>query len=793
MRSLIMKKYIFTFLLSIAVFYSSAQSSISGTVRDVASKPVAGASVYLLNTGRGAVSNEQGYFELKEVQPGAYTMEVSAIGFAGTYKKLVVQGEAASVDVILEGAARRLENVVVTAQKREEMVQSLPLSITALPAKKVEAYRLWNSKDLTAIVPNLYTADPGDKRNVTAIRGIATTSYDPAVATYIDGVNQFNLDTYISPLFDIERIEVLRGPQGTLYGRNAMGGVINIITRQPGNKPSGFAEINIGNKGTQRYSAGVRVPLIKDKLWAGAAGLYDGWNGFYKNEFNNSNYDEQRSAIGNYYLKLQATNKLAFTLNVKHAANRNNGPFPLATGVEESFSKPYILNQNALTQMRDNTLNTSLVAAYAGTHFNMAWQTAYQTNYRIYRDPIDADFSPIDGVTLINNFGQDWNKVKVLTQEIRFTSPGGTTSPLKWTAGTYLFHQDNPTKQATHFGEDAALVDPGITDKNFSLVNTTKAKSSGAAVFAQATYSVTDKLNITGGLRYDYEKKKQSVLGQYQPDGAPEPIFDTRPDTAATTDFSAFAPKIGISYQATDAQLLFATFSKGYRAGGLTPLASDPSQPALFQFKPEYSNNIEAGVKNTFHNNHLLLNITAFYTIVSDVQVPTLVLPDAVTITKNLGRLTSKGIEAELSAALIKGLEVDYSFGFTDAKYTDLKVAQGGSEVNLKGKRQLFTPDVTSMLAAQYSYRFSEKSAIGFVLRGEWRYLGTQYFDLANTIRQRPYQLLNTRAGITARHWEILFWGRNLTGKKYISYAYDFGAVHLGDPKTYGVTLRGMF
>jgi iron complex outermembrane receptor protein len=168
-------------------------------------------------------------------------------------------------------------------------------------------------------------------------------------------------------------------------------------------------------------------------------------------------------------------------------------------------------------------------------------------------------------------------------------------------------------------------------------------------------------------------------------------------------------------------------------------------------------------------------------------------LPDAVTITRNQGRLTSKGVEAELSAALIKGLEINYSVGYTDAEYTELKVAQQGTEVNLKGKRQLFTPDVTSMLAVQYSHDLSSRNALRLVLRGEWRYLGTQYFDLSNTIRQAPYQLLNTRAGFMAKHWELLFWGRNLTAKKYISYAYDFGAVHLGDPQTFGGTLRVMF
>lgn len=789
---MLFKKFLLPALFVCICFSCQAQFLITGAVRDAAAKPVAGASVYLLNTGRGAVSSADGRFEIQATAPGTYTIEFSAVGYASANKKVVVRNGIVSVDAVLQQTTYRLNDIVVTAQKREEVVQSLPLSITALSAKKTEDYRLWNSKDLTAIVPNLYAADPGDKRVVTALRGIATTSYDPAVATYIDGVNQFSLDTYISPLFDIERIEVLRGPQGTLYGRNAMGGVVNIITKQPGNTPDGFAEVSIGNYGTQRYSAGVRAPLLKNKLWIGAAGLYDGSNGFYTNEFNNSHYDKQHSIVGNYFLKLQATNKLSFTVNAKHANNRNNGPFPLVTGVEESFSKPHVLSQNALTQMQDNTLNTSLSAVYAGTHFNATWQTAYQTNYRIYRDPIDADFSLIDGITLINNYGKDWNKVKVLTQELRFTSPAGSSSPLKWTAGTYLFHQDNPTKQATHFGADAGYIDSTI-GTNFSLINIAKAKGSGAAVYAQATYSITDKLDLTGGLRYDYEKKKQAVLGQYQPDEAPEPIFDTRPDTAARAHFSAFTPKFGISYHTSANGLLFAMFSKGYRAGGFTPLSSDPSQPALFSFKPEYSNNIEAGFKNTFSNDRLLLNLTAFYTIVSDVQVPTLVLPDAVTITKNRGRLVSKGAEAEVSATLLKGLELDYSAGLTDAKYTTLKVAQGNSEINLKGKRQLFTPDVTSMLAVQYSYLLHQKSALRLVVRGEWRYLGTQYFDLANSIRQAPYSLLNARVGIASKHAALFFWARNITDKTYIGYAYDFGAVHLGDPKTYGGTLRLMF
>ena len=229
------------------------------------------------------------------------------------------------------------------------------------------------------------------------------------------------------------------------------------------------------------------------------------------------------------------------------------------------------------------------------------------------------------------------------------------------------------------------------------------------------------------------------------------------------------------------------------RTGGLTQLSSDPSQPPLYPYKPEYSNNIEAGMKNSFLNNKLLLNFALFITHVNDAQVPTLVLPDAITVTRNAGELTSKGFEIEAAATPLKGLQVDYSFGYTDAEYTELKVSQNGSAVDLKGKKQIFTPNYTSMLALQYGYAIGAKKSLRLVARGEWKLIGKQYFDLNNTIRQNPYDLLNTRFGIAAKNFEIMFWGRNLADEKYISYAYDFGAVHLGNPKTYGVTLIGRF
>jgi iron complex outermembrane recepter protein len=785
-----MPKKNFSFVILTLVFIQSKAQQITGTITGRDSKPVAAVTVHLLNSTATTVSNEQGAFSLSNVAPGEYIISLSAIGYAAGAEKISVkEKDNTPLHFQLQTQLVQLDAVTVTAEKREDLLQHIPAAISSLSATQAEAFRLWNSKELTAIVPNLFAGNSGDERNVTSIRGITTTSYDPAVATYIDGVNQFSLDTYIPQLQDIERIEVLRGPQGTLYGRNAMGGVINIITKQPTNTTTGFAEVNVGNYNQQRYSAGIRTALIKNKLFFGASGVYTRRDGFYKNEFTNSSFDKQSGISGNYYLKYLPQEKWVITLNIKHQGIKNNGAFPLVNGIEEALNNPFKLSQNAIGKMEDNSMNASLSVNHPGSNIDFSSQLAWQQNRRVYQSPIDGDFSPLDAVTVINDFGGEWNKVKVFTHEMRFASAARKTKAFNWTAGTYFFHQNNPNKQATHFGKDAGLL--GVPDTDFSSINTSTGKNTGIALYGQVNYKLTSQLSVIAGLRYDYENKKLAVKGEYQKDG--QDAFITTPDTAGTAHFSALSPKLGLQYQLAANSNIYASYSRGFRTGGLTQLSTDPSQPPLYPYKPEYSNNIELGIKNSFLNNRLTVNATLFYTRVNDAQVPTLILPDAITVTKNTGRLNSKGAELELSFKPVKGLQIEYNAGYTNAQYQSLKVSSNGDVVNLDGKKQIFTPDVTSMLALQYSYLVSAAHHIQLVARGEWFYLGRRYFDLANTIQQSPNSLLNTRAGISTRHLELFFWARNIGNKKYIEYAYDFGAVHFANPSTYGVSVKALF
>ncbi|HEV2478437.1 MAG TPA: TonB-dependent receptor [Puia sp.] len=733
-------------------------------------KAIDHATVRVLNTDIEVITDSTGAFV---VPVTGYPLYVSAPGYASVI--------TTATDVDLKPSVIELDQVVVIANKREQDARELPLSITTLNAADVQAARLWAAEDLRTLVPNLYAANPGDGRNAITIRGITgATSYDPAVTTYIDGVGAMTLDTYIPNLFDIDRIEVLKGPQGTLYGRNAMGGVINIVTRPPSPYARGFAEASFGNYGLQRYTAGVSTPVIPNKLYLSAAMLYEGRNGYYTNDYNHSNFDAQHRFGGTYALRWLINPKWSVEANFKHLENRNHGAFTLDATPALALAAPYHVDQNATTLMVDNTVNASLVAKYAGRGLTFSTQTAYASNYRYYQQPIDGDFSPADAVSIVNNYGKPWNKVQDLSEELRLGNAGG--GPWTWTTGVYGFYRDVPNKQGTHFGRDAALV--GSPDTNYTILNTSNEYGAGLAVYGQATRAFTHGWSLTAGLRYDYEHNYERVNGMYVPDGGTG--FVMQPDTSAGASYGAFSPMAALGKRIGRTNI-YARYARGYRTGGLTAISGDPTQPPLYPYKPEYSSNWELGAKGSFWKQRVSVDAAVFYCLMNDVQVPTLELPAGVTVIRNAGRLTSRGFDGDVSALLARGLQLTYNIGVTHATFDRLDLSENGAAVDLKGKRQVFTPDMTSTAILRYTVTVNTVSFHG---RFEWAYLGRQYFDLGNTVEQSSYQLVNAGVGVGYKDFTLDGWTRNLTHTRYIAYAYDFGAARLGDPCTYGVTLR---
>lgn len=679
---------------------------------------------------------------------------------------------------------KQLEEVTVTAQKQEENLQKVPVAVSHVPEEEVRNSRLWQTRDIGGLFPNFYASHSGDGRNVMGIRGITTTSYDPAVAVYVDGVIQFGLDNYSNGLLDVERIEVLRGPQGTLYGRNAMGGVINIITKKPTNQTTGFAEVGFGNYGLSRYSLGLKTALVPNKLFLGASGLYEKHNGFFTNEFNDSDYDKRNTLLGNYYLRYLANPYWSFTLNFKHSGVRNDGAFPLAGSFDEAMEEPFRLNQNTSTTMVDNVSNASLVVEYAG-NINFSSQTSFQSNYRIYEEPIDGDFSPLDIVSIVNNYGKDWNKVNVWTQEFRLFSDEDSNSKFSWLVGLFGFVKEDPVKQGTYFGENGDMYG---SQPNTTLLTTNMGKNNGVALFGQGNYRLSERLGLTLGLRYDRENRELTGKGEFLMEGMDPMVI--QPDTTGKADFSALSPKVALSYDLSDDQMLYLSYSRGFRAGGLSQVTGNPSEPALRAYDPEFSNNFELGLKNEFLDQRIRWNLSAFYSTVRDIQVPQLILPEAFVVTTNEGELRSMGLESEFTALMGNNLMLTWNAGVTDAEFEELLIAGEQGNESFEGNKQLFTPEFTSNLIVQYNKTIDSSRDIQLLARAEWMWLGTTYFDLQNQLKQDPYHLVNARLGAQKGPVGLALWARNVLDTRYVDYAYNFGAAHLGDPATYGVSIR---
>ena len=774
--------FVFAFLLITLSGFSQETIKLSISAKNKQGIKVEGIEVSLLNSNQLVDVNEKTGIVFNNLSKGYYELLITAEGYASVIWKGQLD-RSQEVSILMESNSIKLDEVVVSSDKKQANILNTPGSISSINAKQIRDMRIWEISDLSGFAPNLFIANSGDNRNVTGIRGMVTTSYDQSVATYVDGVAQFNLDTYIPQLNEIESIDIIRGAQGTFYGRNAMGGVINITTKKPTNTTQVNAGVQIGNYGQKRINAAVNAPIIKNKLFLGMSALHDRKNGFYTNEFLNMKFDKQQQTMLNLQLKYFLTKGWSLQADLKQYIAKNDGAFPLVNDMKALFENPYTLSQNLTSSMRDNSRNVSVVAKHKGKKTDITLQHARQRNYRFYEKSLDADFSPADIVGIFNNYGKDFNTVNVMTNELRFNSvKSSPEQAFEWSAGIYQFSQKSPTKQATVFGKDAGLF--GIPDKNFSIISINKGENNGLAAYGHMSYTINEKVSVNGGMRIDNENRKLTIGSQYEKQ--PRPAIPTMADTTGKSSYGAFSPKLGIQFQPTAEQLMYLSFSRGFRSGGLTSISSDPSQVPLSAYNPEFSNMFEAGIKGKDKNNQFRYAIAFFYNKVMDIQTPLLVLPDAVTIIQNAGEMNAWGLEGEMEVKLAKGLSLQYSGGLTSAKYAVLGVVSNGAQVDLSGNKQVFTPSTTNYFATQYQ---TSIAAHELMFRLEYNHTGKQFFDLANTIEQKAYGLVNFRSSIRTNHFDISVWGRNLMGKKYINYAYDFGAAHLGNPRMIGIGL----
>jgi iron complex outermembrane receptor protein len=701
----------------------------------------------------------------------------------------------------------KLEDVIVTANKREESIIKVNTSVTSLSAKKIEDTRTWGLSGLSALVPNYNYQELGVSfQQIQAIRGIQVFSENPAVSTYIDDVNNIDILANGFAFTDIERIEVLRGPQGTLYGRNAMGGVVNIITKKPTNKTSGFGELSFGNLGLQRYSTGFKTPIIKDKLFFGMNGLYQTQEGFLKNDItgtsatdtklNGKTVGGEQNLYGNIYLRWLPTSRFNLTLNVKGQKDKSDNSGFMVSQFSDTyaFENPDKINLARIAKHERSILNSSLVAKYIASNYTLTSISALQTISFGFQD---LDFPGIYHSYYNGKIGELLPPQKAWSEEFRINS--NAEGKLQYTAGVYWFSQKGyePTTNTAYELSEMEATMFGLSNGAF-LINRNRSNNTGIAGFGELSYMLTPKLKATFGLRYDHEKREAIFNGFGDAMLLNGVVTDIKPNITANGTYSALSPKFSLSYAVNELSNIYASFTRGFRAGGIN--ASSLPAGVRQTFDPEFSNNYELGYKAFLLDKKLSVGASAFLIQWKDLQFYNLVAPFTYA-RENVGDAQSAGFELEITAIPAKGLQIDGSFGYNPTEYKgfNLKRVNFGTGVEtttpIGGNQLSNAPMHTLFFGAQYEHPVS--NSLKFLVRGELRNLGAQYTDIQNKIEQPSYTLLNSRVGLTNGSYSLFIWGQNLNNERYLAYGNpdsSFGRqARIGAPRTYGITLSAKF
>ena len=787
-----MKKYILL-IFNVLIMSNILAQSIKGTVKSTTGENIAFANITLLNTAKGAVADKNGAFEIN-LSKGKYQVSVSAVGYATQIQQVTVADKSTDLNISLNPSTQDLGEVVVTADKTEQNLLNIPGAVSSLSAKKIEDARVWELANLTAIVPNYLYSELGVAfQQIQSIRGVQVFSENPAVATYIDDVNALDIIGGGFQMADIERVEVLRGPQGTLFGRNAMGGVVNIITKKPTNRTSGFAELSLGNLGLQRYNAGFKTPIVKDKLFFGINGVYTKRNGFLKNDttglgkteknIQGARVGDERSIYGNAYLRWIPTSQFSATLNLKAQTDQSDATgFMLSVPNETlAFANPDKIYLTRIGTHQRNILNTSLNLKYYGSSYTLTSISATQTIGMAYRD---VDFPGYYHTFREKEIGEMLPPQKVFTQEFRINS-NAVDSKLSYSAGVFYFNQTG-YEPTTNLAYELA---PGMyaAFRNKSVNN-------GLAVFGQFGYKLTQGLELTAGLRYDNENRKAIFNGFGDAIFTMGTLTFVRSDSTVTGRYNAISPKVALNYSINSKSSVYVSYTRGFRAGGVNSQRLPKGISQTFQ--PEFSDNFEAGLKATGLENKLRVGLTAFLINWKDLQFYNLVAPFTYA-RENLGDVQTKGLELDATMIPVKNLELDASLGLNSGKYKDFRLTRvdfataSETKIDVSGKKLANAPSHTFYVAMQYGIPLSATAKLS--LRGEYRSVGQFYTDLQNTLNQPTYSLINTRLNLQVAKLNVAFWVQNLGNTRYLIYGSgdtSFGrSVRMASPRTLGLTL----
>ena len=786
---------------------------------------------------------------MKRFFTAACAAAVAAGAFAAGHGKKpplpVPAGEESGADSI-----RTLETdevVIRSSSKETNDLWSVPEAVSLVTPSKINNRQIESVKDLSAFVPNLFIPDYGSKMTTPVyLRGVGARSSGQSVAMYVDNIPYMDKSTFDFEFMDIQRIEVLRGPQGTLYGRNAMGGIINVYTLSPFEYQGHKLSVGGGNYG--RWNVKIsKLAKFGDKVGLSVGAYYEREGGYFTNEFTGKKVDEGQSAGGRLKLEWKLNPRLKAMLASSFDFT-DQGAFAYGLYDKET-GKIAPVDYNDRGNYMRRMSNNSLRFEYRTDKILLTSNTGYQ-----WLDDdmwMDQDFTR-ESIFTINQRQRQHS----INQEIAVRSV--KEQNYQWSVGAFGFYNHLTTDGDVLFKQDGIrnILQPvfdqiqmplALTIRNDEIPNpgTYRTPTVGAAVFHQSTFNnlLTDGLSVTLGLRLDYEKQylkyntsmAMDLLATNKPGGIPmlPPAGIEMPISKTLVgqddqDFLQYLPKISIKYECTPQIMTYFTVAKGYKAGGyniqmLSEVMQDSlkaSRPSMgssggggrsgaaeaakadgegnirnaLAYKPEQTWNYELGTRGTFRDGRLNVELALFMMDIRDVQLTQFVNGGSGRILTNAGSGRSYGVEVSLGLRPALGLSIDLNYGFTHATFRDYDggTDSDGTAVDYRGKFIPYVPQHTFSAGAAYTLNLPGQWVNQMTFAAQYTGAGRIYWTEANAVRQPFYGLLNGKVSFRHEFVRLELWARNILNKDYGAFYFEsFGNsfVQRGKPFTCGANL----
>ncbi len=710
---------------------------------------------------------------------------------------------------------KMLEEVVVTAQKREQNLQEVPVAVSAFSALDLVNSGTSTITELQKVSPNTtLQVSRGTNTTLTAfVRGVGQQDplwgFEPGVGIYVDDVYIARPQGAVLDVYDVERIEILRGPQGTLYGKNTIGGAVKYVTRRMTGDYSAFITTAVGTHNQADLIVGGQMPLIQDKLYVGASVATLNRDGYGDLKALDKENGEKDIVTGRFSVEYTPTTDLFMRLALDQTNDTSNaiGGFDLTaqTGdVHDSFATAGNAKQDVDSEGAALTIEYQLSDALMVKSI-----TAYREG-STKDTPIDFDVTPIEDLD-VYAFYED----RQFSQEIQLN---WSSDNFSFVGGVYYYD-----------GNAAGAFDAPLAGGAITLITNGDVQTESESVYGDLTYDITDRLSVFVGGRYTSDEKTAEVFnalalgsgGCVVRDMCPPVIF--RQDTYRTSTpqdggigtplgalndtYNDFSPRIGISYQMSDDVNIYGGYSEGFKSGGFDMRANERVNADVPEgFDPEDVNAYEVGLKGEFFDNRLRLNVAAFYMDYEDLQAivsqagdlcdnstldpgPCTGAPDGLADTsannvRNIGEATLQGLEFEALAQLSESFSMNFSFGYIDTEIDEFLLpdtsagAPIGATIDVADQRDIQnTPDWTGHLKFAYDQDWGSvgnvHASVGVSYRGE-----TQIFEAPSPLDTGGYSLWDASVTWVSadEHWNMGLHGKNLGDKEYRVSGYNFVA-----------------